>query len=401
MLKQAVRRAAFFKANALALRLNEYFEYASAPALVAPYALSPAQLQELTDYGLRYHLQVVPYLDAPAHANFLLNHDEYKHLRAFPDVAFEMCVTNPETYKLLEGMFQDLIDATRGVKYFHFSTDEAWFVGKADNEQCREVQRAKELGSPSKLLAEFIQKTSGYLQSHGRKVIFWGEHPLKVEDIAMLPEGLINGEVYGPAYNEAFRKRGIRQMIYTNSQPDDPLFPAYSVLSPKDQVHPRVAEERATRAFEEISFTSARKEAEIVGVDVYAWGDLGPHPETFWLGYALGASAAWHPGSPEPQGADPQFLPPVLRPRVQRHGPALPTDEHAGAVLRRQLGQHTFGIPPAGLRVFVRHRPVHSAHLDPAAAARAHGRLSAAQRQLEPGERAARGSCLEVPGRER
>jgi hypothetical protein len=301
VLKQAVRRAAFFKVNALALRLNEYFEYSSAPALVAPYALSPVQLQELTDYGLRHHLQVVPYLDAPAHANFLLNHDEYKHLRAFPDVAFEMCATNPATYKVLEGMFQNLIDATRGVKYFHLSTDEAWFVGKADNEQCHEVQPAKELGSPSKLLVEFIRKTTDYLQSHGRKVIFWGEHPLKAEDIPLLPAGLINGEVYGKVYNEAFRKRGMWQMIYTNSQPDDPLFPAYSVLSPKDQIHPRTTEERHTRAFEEISFTSARKETEIVGVDVYAWGDLGPHPETLWLGYALGASAAWHPGSPDPR----------------------------------------------------------------------------------------------------
>jgi hexosaminidase len=37
-----------------------------------------------------------------------------------------------------------------------------------------------------------------------------------------------------------------------------------------------------------------------VGAGVYAWGDLGPHPETFWLGYAVGASAAWHPASPDP-----------------------------------------------------------------------------------------------------
>ncbi len=29
--------------------------------------------------------------------------------------------------------------------------------------------------------------------------------------------------------------------------------------------------------------------------------DEGPHPETYWLGYAVGASAAWHPGSPDPQ----------------------------------------------------------------------------------------------------
>src|SRR5207249_3261942 len=59
----------------------------------------------------------------------ILQRDEFAKLREFPDEAFEMCSTNPETYRLLEGMFQDLIDATRGSTYFHLSTDEAWFIG--------------------------------------------------------------------------------------------------------------------------------------------------------------------------------------------------------------------------------------------------------------------------------
>ena len=245
VMKQAIRRAAFFKVNALVLRLNQHFEYKSAPALVDPYALSPAQLQELTDYGLRYHVQVIPYLDGPAHVNFILDHDEYAKLREFPETTFEMCSTNPETYKLLEGMFQDLMDANQGVKYFLLSTDEAWFIGKADNGQCHEADRAKELGSPSKLWVEFTQKTAGYLRDHGRKVIFWGEEPMQADDIPLLPSGLINGEVYSTAYNKAFRARGIPQIIYTNSLPDDPLFPSYYVLSPKDQLHPRAGRRNA------------------------------------------------------------------------------------------------------------------------------------------------------------
>ena len=302
VLKQAIERAAFFKVNAVALRLNGHFEYASAPALVDPYALSPAQLQELTDIGLHYHLQVIPYLDGPAHVNFILEHDEYLRLREFPETAFQMCSTNPETYKLLDGMYQDLMNANKGGQYFHLSTDEAWFIGKADNDQCHEAQRAAQLGSPSKLWAEFTQKTAGYLQQHQRRVIFWGEEPLQAEDIPLLPAGLINGEVYSTAYNKAFHAHGIPLMIYTNSLPDDPLFPSYFVLAPNDQVHPRsLAEGRAATAFNEISRTSARQEADIVGAGIYAWGDLGPHPETYWLGYAVGASAAWHPGSPEPQ----------------------------------------------------------------------------------------------------
>jgi hexosaminidase len=301
VMKQAIRRAAFFKVNAFALRLNGHFEYASAPALVDPYALSAAQLQDLTDYGLRYHVQVIPYLDGPAHVNFILDHEEYKNLREFPETTFQMCSTNPETYKLLDGMYQDLINANKGVKYFHLSTDEAWFIGKADNDQCHEAARAKELGSPSKLWVEFTSKTTAYLQNRGRKVIFWGEDPLKAEDIPSLPAGLINGEIYSTPYNQAFRAHAIPAMIYTNSQPDDALFPYYFVLSPKEQIHPREGTaERATVVFNEISYTSGRKETDIVGAGIYAWGDLGPHPETFWLGYAVGASAAWHPGSPDP-----------------------------------------------------------------------------------------------------
>jgi len=301
VIKQAIRRAAFFKVNAFTLRLNEHFQYASAPALVDPYALSPAQLQELTDCAAHYYIQVVPYLDGPAHVNFILQRDEYANLREFPEEAFEMCSTNPATYKLLEGMLQDLISSNKGATYFHLSTDEAWFIGKADNDQCHEALRAKELGSPSKLWVEYTNQTANFLKDHGRQVIFWGEDPMQAEDIPLLPPWLINGEVYSPAYNQAFRARGIRQIIYTNSLPDDPLFPFYNVLSPKELLHSEEgAQERATQVFDEISYSMARKQADIMGVGVYAWADRGAHPETYWLGYAVGASAAWHPGSPDP-----------------------------------------------------------------------------------------------------
>ena len=124
---------------------------------------------------------------------------------------------------------------------------------------------------------------------------------MQAEDIPLLPPGLINGEVYSTAYNKAFRARGIPQIIYTNSLPDDPLFPFLLRAVAKGPVtSSRRTEERATTVFNEISYTSARQEADIMGAGIYAWGDLGPHPETFWLGYAVGASAAWHPGSPDP-----------------------------------------------------------------------------------------------------
>jgi hypothetical protein len=303
-LKQALRQAAFYKINGFAIKLEGHFQYKSAAPIVEPYALTPSELQELTDYALRYHIQLIPYLDGPAHVAFILKHPEYARLREFPESNYEFCATNPDTYQLLFGMYQDLLDANRSSKYFVLSTDEPYYVGLAKNAQCDEAGRAKELGSVGKLLAEFVTKTAGYLHDRGRTVIFWGEYPLKPEDISSLPPYLINGEVYGPEFDPLFKARGIGQLIYTSTEGEERLFPNYYPLpaSRQERLHPAVAESgRVTEMFEHISFTSARQQADLMGAFVAGWADAGLHPETFWLGYATGPAVAWHPSAPEPQ----------------------------------------------------------------------------------------------------
>lgn len=289
-LKRSVRQAALFKINAFVIKLEGHFQYRSAPAIVEPYALSPAELQELTDYGLRYHVEIVPYLDAPAHVAFVLKHPEYAGLREYPDINYEMCATNPAVTRLLTGMFQDLLDANRGVRFFYLSTDEPYYIGLAQNAQCQES------GSPGKVLAGFLDKTAGYLHDRGRTVIFWGEAPLKPADIPLLPPYLVNGETYGKDFDEAFRARGIREMIYVSTQGEEPIFPGYFPLPAAKKLHagapgkPRVAEAAA-----KIATDPARQFGNVTGAVVAAWADAGLHTETFWLGYASIAAAAWHP----------------------------------------------------------------------------------------------------------
>jgi N-acetyl-beta-hexosaminidase len=273
VLREALRQAAFYKVNGVLLKLNAHFQYARAPAVVEPYALTPQQLQELTDYGLRYHVQLIPYIDGPAHIAWVLKHPEYEKLRAFPESNYELCTTNPDSYKLLEGMYQELMNANKGVSYFLLSTDEPYYVGLANNSQCNEAEETKRTGSVGKVLAEFVTKAAGYLRAHGRTVVFWGEYPLKPADIPSLPSYLINGEVYGPEFDRAFREHGIRQMIFTYIQASEPLFPNYYLLpeteqvnysgvSQADEAHVRPAEDRISQVFNEISLWGARNVAD-------------------------------------------------------------------------------------------------------------------------------------------
>ena len=298
-LKRAVRTAAFYKINGFALKLEGHFQFKSAPAVVEPHAFTPAEYQELTDYGLRYHVQVIPFLDGPAHIAFILKHPEYAGLRSFADNNYEACATNPASYKLFEGMYQDLLDANKGVKYFYLSTDEPYYIGMASNSACEEKAEADKLGGRGKLLAQFLDKAAGYLHQHGRTVLFWGEYPLKPADIASLPGFLQNGEVYSREFNKAFTARGMRQNIYTSTQGEERIFPDY--------FQPQGAG-RVEQIYQKISFDSSRKEALLKGAFVAAWADAGQHTENFWLGYAAGLAYAWKPATLTPAEATQAFF---------------------------------------------------------------------------------------------
>lgn len=323
VLKAAVRQASFYKINGFSIKLEGHFEYKHAAPIVEPYALSPSDLQELTDFGLKHHVQVIPYLDGPAHDSFILKHPEYASLRESPDSNYEFCSTNPKTYELLQGMFDDLLAANKGGKYFVLSTDEPYYVGLLDNAQCQEASRAKQLGSVGKVLAEFVTKTAGYLHDRGRTVIFWGEYPMKPDDIAALPRDLINGEVYGPKFDPVFRAHGIRQMVFTSTEGEEQLFPEYYVLPHSLRLHPPPADDsgkpRVQDMLDTVSFTSladlssvqqgsARPDqANLLGVFIAGWADAGVHPETFWLGYATGPAAAWNRRSTNAQESQNSF----------------------------------------------------------------------------------------------
>ncbi len=319
VLKQAIRQAAFYKINGFAIKLEGHFQYKNAAPIVEPYALSPAEFQELTDYGLKFHVQVIPYLDAPSHIAFILKHPEYAGLREFPDSNYEACATNPDTYKLYFGMFDDLLAANKGGKYFVLSTDEPYYIGLAKNAQCNEADRAKELGSVGKVFAEFVTKTSNYLHERGRTVLFWGEYPLKVEDIPSLPPHVVNSEVYGPEFDAAYKAHGIRQMIFTSTVGwKEFLFSNYYLLPPADHLpgpsggayEPvREGPGYVGQMLDTIQDTPARRNADLMGTFVAGWADTGIHPEVMWLGYATGSAAGWHPRAAREQELINAFFP--------------------------------------------------------------------------------------------
>ncbi|WP_229206934.1 glycoside hydrolase family 20 zincin-like fold domain-containing protein [Dyadobacter crusticola] len=305
-LKRIIKQASTYKINAFSIKLEGHFQYKSAPAIVEPYALSPQEYQELADYAKAHYIDLVPFLDAPAHVSFILKHPEYRKLRLIDDINYQFSVTNPETYKLLDNMFGELINASKGSKYILLSNDEAYYTGKAPSEKAA----ADSLGGNGRLLAWFIKKMADRLHEQGRTVLFWGEFPLRREDITALPSHLVNG-VYNKEIAADYKKHGIRQFVYTATQGAEPIFPNYYPLHTKTAVMADGSDRSSGRVgdmFREIGTAFKDNLSSFMGVVIAGWADAGLHPETFWLGYTTGTAAGWNNKNLTPADASARFM---------------------------------------------------------------------------------------------
>ena len=331
-LKRIIRQASTYKINAFAIKLEGHFDYKSAPAIVEPYALTAEEYQELTDYAKAHFVDLVPYLDAPAHVSFILKHPEYRKLRLIDDINYQFSVTNPGTFKLLDAMFSELINASKGSRYILLSNDEAYYTGKAPSE--RPV--ADSLGGNGRLLAWFIRKLADRLHEQGRTVLFWGEFPLRKEDITTLPSHLVNG-VYSKTSAADYKRHGIRQFVYTATQGAEPVFPNYYPLHTKNEVMADGSDRSSGRVagmMKEIKNAFTDGLSSFMGVVIAGWADAGLHPETFWLGYATGTAAGWNYNDLTPSDASARFM-------TSFYGPKQKDIDSVYRVLSEQAEFHT------------------------------------------------------------
>jgi hexosaminidase len=286
-LKRYLDWSARFKVNMIGFELEDKFEYPSHPVIGAPGAFTSAQLQEIVNYGLERHIQVVPQIQSPAHFAYVLKHPEFADLRSDGN-NYQSCMCDERTYQLIFSMYDDLLKATKGVQYFHVSTDEVYYAGI-----CPKCTRPYNPENRSLTWIDFANRAHQFLQDRGRKMLAWVEYPVLARHIRLLPRDLINGVMSDETEQlQAEKELGMRDLIYTSMQGDELLFP--DNLTVEGEQGPSRGRLEAT--FETLSRKA--REGNPIGVYGAAWDDSGLHGETFWLGWATVAQYGWKPDTP-------------------------------------------------------------------------------------------------------
>lgn len=298
-LKRYLDQAAYFKVNAIGFEIEDKYEYPSHPIIGAPGAFTKAEMQELSAYALERYIQIIPVIQAPSHMAYVLKHPAFAHLRA-DGMNYQACVCDEEAIQLIFDMYQDMIDATPGMDYFHVSTDELYYAGICD--KCPETYDAH---YRSQVWVDFVNRAHHWLSSRGRKMLAWVEYPLLTEDILKLPEGLI-GHVSGGESQEWIQNLNnakVKQFAYSSMQGSEWLFPNYF----RGKYRGRDIEGRLSDAANTVSKAFENK-SDLLGSFAAAWDDAGLHNELFWLGWATVTQYSWSLGIPELEQSTADFM---------------------------------------------------------------------------------------------
>ncbi len=293
-----IRDLAAYKVNMLVWEWEDKFEYPSHPEIGAPGAFTMKEMQEITRYAQKYHVQLVPLVQGLGHVSFILKWPQYNHLREIAASNWEFCPLEEGSYELLFDLWEDAIEATPGSEYIHIGSDETYELGL-----CEDCQLKSEEIGKSGLYTLFTNKGEAHLRKKGRKTMCW-ERPMgwkigKSPAIGIEPsKNLVLTESYSyatPDFKHAreANEAGYELFIYDPNPGVVPLMVPYLVESHEDG---KTLIGSLEKSHELVS--AQAKSGYFNGMINTSWDDAGLHNQAWMMSFINSAEWAWSAGQP-------------------------------------------------------------------------------------------------------
>lgn len=293
-----IKDLARYKINMLVWEWEDKFAYPSHPEIGAPGAFTMQEMQEMTRYAKKFHIQITPLVQGLGHASYILKWPHYTNLREIAASNFEFCPLKEGSYELLFDLWDDAIKATPGSKYIHIGSDETYELGMCA--QCQEKE--KEIGK-SGLYHIFTSTSAKHLQPAGRQVMVWerpmgwtrGESGTSTTKIAP-QKGIVLTESYDYEtpdfkYAKEAKAAGYPVFAYDPNPGVEPLFLPYFFRKARD-----FATERVSGSLENSYkyLTSHLGKGVFDGVICTSWDDSGLHNQVWMMRFVATAAYSWN-----------------------------------------------------------------------------------------------------------
>lgn len=293
-----IRDLARYKINMLVWEWEDKFEYPSHPEIGAPGAFTMEEMQELTRYAQKYHVQIVPLVQGLGHVSFILKWPQYSHLREIPASNWEFCPMKDGSYELLNDLWQDAIEATPGSEYIHIGCDETYEIGKGV--ECGCEARMKEIGKHG-MMTEFINRSAKPLLKKGRKVMSWSAEYIPGAELNPLKGIVADILIKDLAGVAKAREAGYEVFVFDPNPGIEPLFLPYFYKLKGVANNGVYDEEIEVESALERSYKQVAKAATsglYNGMINTSWDDSGLHNQAWMMSFVNSAEFSWSGTSP-------------------------------------------------------------------------------------------------------
>lgn len=165
-----LKRLKGFSYNTILWELEDSVAWQTCRHANLPDAFCKEEMSEILSFSEKLGFQNIPLLQTIGHAEYILKHDEYAHLREVSTEISQYCPSNPKTIPFLCDLTMEYLELFPKCEIFHIGADEARHLGK-----CPECAQKVQNESISALYIDHIQQISDFLASHGTRPAIWGD----------------------------------------------------------------------------------------------------------------------------------------------------------------------------------------------------------------------------------
>ncbi|MEK6674697.1 MAG: family 20 glycosylhydrolase [Planctomycetota bacterium] len=304
-LRTLVDRLSTLKINQLQLYIEHAFTFSFDPEICgADEGLTPEEICELNQYCRERFIDLVPALATFGHMGRILSMQKYRHLAeieptlpwkelSWPARArgFTLDCLNPESHRLVERMWSDVLDAFPG-PIVNICGDEPWDLGKGKNRD--------RLEGTAKYHAyvEHLERTQRICASRGRQTQFWSDVIRSAPNLKN--SSLRDSTVLHWGYDDRADYKGTAELVQQGFS---------TVVCPGTSGWKRILNGMNLAERNICDFVAAARSAGAVGLIITDWGDHGHFNSLAgsWHGFALGAALSWNNDSPIGAELDEKF----------------------------------------------------------------------------------------------
>ncbi|XP_062820751.1 hexosaminidase D [Anolis carolinensis] len=175
-------------ANGVLIEYEDMFPFSGElEVLRSPYAYSEEDIERILALAELNKLEVIPLVQTFGHAEFILKHDKYRHLREVERFPNSLNPHAPETLALLKAVLTQVLSKHRRSHWVHIGADEVFHLGEGTDSKNWLSRNAGDVG---KMYLNHIREVVGFVAGEGFRVLLWDDMLRKVNVAAIQESGI-------------------------------------------------------------------------------------------------------------------------------------------------------------------------------------------------------------------